>query len=182
MNDLRGVLELVEAALALPEEEQESFIRNEASEDTELAREAQAIVRLQAELGDDTFLKSPLAQDEATPSIDIDEALAPELGNYRILKPIGRGGMAIVYLAEQREPVFRRVAIKILRTGIDNPDALARFQLEQQALASMDHPNVAKVFDSGTTSKVSPTSSWSTCPAFRSPRSAGVGNSRRTNA
>ena len=73
------------------------------------------------------------------------------LGPYRLLEVLGEGGFGSVYLAEQREPVQRRVALKILKPGMDSRQVLARFEQERQALALMDHPGIAKVFDAGTT-------------------------------
>lgn len=71
------------------------------------------------------------------------------IGPYRILQILGEGGFGLVYLAEQREPVIRRVALKIIKPGMDSREVLARFEAERQALALMDHPNVAVFFDSG---------------------------------
>jgi serine/threonine protein kinase/tetratricopeptide (TPR) repeat protein len=73
------------------------------------------------------------------------------VGPYRILARIGQGGMGVVYQAEQREPVRRTVALKLIRLGMDSEQVLARFESERQALALMDHPHVAKVLDAGTT-------------------------------
>jgi serine/threonine protein kinase/tetratricopeptide (TPR) repeat protein len=74
-----------------------------------------------------------------------------EVGPYRLLKPIGEGGMGVVYLAEQMEPVNRRVALKVIRPGMDSRAVVARFEAERQALAVMDHPNIARVLDAATT-------------------------------
>lgn len=74
-----------------------------------------------------------------------------QIGPYRILEQLGEGGMGAVFLAEQREPVVRRVALKIIKAGMDTGQVIARFEAERQALAMMDHPNIAKVFDAGTT-------------------------------
>ncbi|MBN1567720.1 MAG: protein kinase [Acidobacteria bacterium] len=80
------------------------------------------------------------------------EAKTPgAIGPYRILEILGEGGMGIVYLAEQVEPIRRRVAIKIIKPGMDSREVLARFDAERQALAVMNHPNVAKVYDAGVT-------------------------------
>ena len=73
------------------------------------------------------------------------------IGHYRLLQEIGEGGMGVVYMAEQKEPVKRRVALKIIKPGMDSRDVIARFEAERQALAMMDHPNIAKVLDCGTT-------------------------------
>ena len=73
------------------------------------------------------------------------------IGAYRILDVLGEGGMAVVYLAEQNEPVKRHVALKILKPGMDTKQIVARFESERQALAVLDHPNIAKIFDGGVT-------------------------------
>ena len=73
------------------------------------------------------------------------------IGLYRLLQPIGQGGMGEVWLAEQKEPIRRRVAIKLIKTGMDTREVVARFESERQALALMDHPAIAKVFDAGST-------------------------------
>ena len=78
------------------------------------------------------------------------------IGPYRLLERIGEGGFAVVYLAEQHEPVHRRVALKVIKPGMDSKAVIARFEAEKQALALMDHPNVAKVFDAGTTEQGRP--------------------------
>src|SRR5207245_1573490 len=75
----------------------------------------------------------------------------PIVGSYRVLKQIGEGGMGVVFMAEQLRPVQRRVALKIIKPGLDTKQVIARFEAERQALALMDHPNIAKVFDAGTT-------------------------------
>jgi serine/threonine protein kinase/tetratricopeptide (TPR) repeat protein len=74
-----------------------------------------------------------------------------EIGPYRILETLGEGGMGIVYLAEQTKPIHRRVALKIIKLGMDTRQVIARFETEREALALMNHPNVAKVFDAGAT-------------------------------
>jgi serine/threonine protein kinase len=71
------------------------------------------------------------------------------VGPYKLLPQIGEGGMGTVYMAEQTQPVQRRVALKIIKAGMDSRQIIARFEAERQALALMDHPNIAKVFDGG---------------------------------
>ena len=73
------------------------------------------------------------------------------IGPYHLLQPIGQGGMGEVWLAEQKQPVRRRVAIKLIKAGMDTREVVARFESERQALALMDHPTIAKVFDAGST-------------------------------
>src|ERR1039458_7939041 len=72
-------------------------------------------------------------------------------GPYRTLRLLGEGGMGTVYLAEQREPIHRQVALKIIKHGLDSKEVIARFESERQALAMMDHPNIARVLDAGAT-------------------------------
>ena len=73
------------------------------------------------------------------------------IGPYKLLQQIGEGGMGVVYMAEQTKPIERRVALKIIKPGMDTRQVIARFEAERQALAMMDHPNIAKVLDAGTT-------------------------------
>ena len=88
------------------------------------------------------------------PPLSISNPLEPPgtiIGRYTLLQKIGEGGMGVVYLAEQREPVVRKVALKIVKAGMDTHQVVARFEAERQALALMDHPNIATVFDGGST-------------------------------
>jgi len=73
------------------------------------------------------------------------------IGRYKLLEKIGEGGMAVVYMAEQQEPIRRKVALKIIKLGMDTRQVIARFEAERQALALMDHPSIAKVLDAGAT-------------------------------
>ena len=92
---------------------------------------------------------------EATIKLDLadapDEAVGQTLGRYKLLEKIGEGGCGVVYMAEQTEPVRRRVALKVIKLGMDTKQVVARFEAERQALAMMDHPNIAKVLDAGAT-------------------------------
>ena len=81
------------------------------------------------------------------------EYIGKKIGRYALLEKIGEGGWGVVYLAEQKEPVQRRVALKIIRLGMETKSVIARFEAERQALAMMDHPNIARVFDAGETER-----------------------------
>ena len=98
------------------------------------------------------------AGQSATQTIDTATAAAggEDFGRYRILRPLGEGGMGTVYLAEQREPIRRLVALKVVKLGMDTSQVLARFANERQALAIMDHANIARIFDAGATGQGRP--------------------------
>jgi eukaryotic-like serine/threonine-protein kinase len=96
------------------------------------------------ESGTESILAAPLA------------AADDDFGRYKILHGLGEGGMGTVYLAEQLEPIRRRVALKVVKLGMDTAQVLARFNNERQALAMMDHPNIARIFDAGATAKGRP--------------------------
>ncbi len=102
---------------------------------------------------------SSVGADESKPqTIDTETAAAgaDDFGRYQIVRPIGEGGMGTVYLAEQRDPIRRCVALKVIKLGMDTSQVLARFAKERQALAMMDHPNIARIFDAGATPKGRP--------------------------
>ena len=85
-----------------------------------------------------------------------DEAVGQMLGRYKLMERLGEGGCGVVYVAEQTQPVRRRVALKVIKLGMDTKQVVARFEAERQALAMMDHPNIAKVLDAGTTEQGRP--------------------------
>ena len=94
------------------------------------------------------------------------------IGQYRLLQLIGEGGMGEVWLAEQVEPVRRRVAIKVIKAGMDTKQVVARFESSARPGTLMDHPAIAKVFDGEARQRAGRTSSWSTLRAFPSPSTA----------
>src|SRR6185503_1921850 len=114
----------------------------------------QRIERLLASHDDGGFMQRPV---DRTDSAELEAELArlkPEegedrIGNYKLLQKIGEGGFGTVWMAEQLEPVRRRVALKIIKLGMDTKEVIRRFEQERQALALMEHPNIAKVFDAG---------------------------------
>src|SRR6266496_1938943 len=103
------------------------------------------------------FLENPPAAAVAetlavtTGTIPLTEKPGDKIGRYKLLQQIGEGGCGVVYMAEQEEPVRRRVALKVIKLGMDTKQVIARFEAERQALALMDHPNIAKVLDAGAT-------------------------------
>ena len=88
---------------------------------------------------------------KVNPNDSPDESIGQTIGRYKILEKIGEGGCGVVYVAEQTEPVRRRVALKVIKLGMDTKQVVARFEAERQALAMMDHPNIARVLDAGST-------------------------------
>ncbi|MBV8728240.1 MAG: serine/threonine protein kinase, partial [Acidobacteriia bacterium] len=103
------------------------------------------------------FDGSTAGKQAGTQTIDTAESIGnDDFGRYQIIRPIGEGGMGTVYLAEQREPIRRRVALKVVKLGMDTSQVLARFGNERQALAMMEHPNIARIFDAGATAKGRP--------------------------
>jgi hypothetical protein len=105
----------------------------------------------------------------------LDQAASPSIssfGRYRLIQRLGSGGMGEVWLAEQTEPVRREVALKVIKAGMDSAQVVARFEAERQALALMDHPAIARVFDGGTTPEGRPYFAMELCGGNRSRRAA----------
>ena len=116
----------------------------------ELRQRVEALLKAHHDAG--SFLEEHPAPGSTPPSIlPIAERPGQTIGRYKLLEEIAEGGMGVVYMAEQREPVRRKVALKIIKPGMDTREVIARFEAERQALAMMDHPNIAKVFDAGET-------------------------------
>ncbi len=106
---------------------------------------------LAAKVHVESFLELPAQITNATGVAKVKETVEMQIGPYKLLEPIGEGGMGTVYMAEQTDPVHRRVALKLIKTGMDTKHVIARFEAERQALALMDHPNISKVYDAGST-------------------------------
>jgi non-specific serine/threonine protein kinase/serine/threonine-protein kinase len=125
------------------------YVVEACGDDAALRGEVESL--LQAFVRSGNFLENPMFS-----TVTLDETPSPEdlgeaIGPYKLLEKIGEGGMGVVYMAEQMHPVHRKVALKIIKPGMDSRQVIARFEAERQALALMDHPNIAKVLDAGTT-------------------------------
>src|SRR4051812_19167843 len=138
-------------ALELPDSgERQRYLDGECAGDVGLRAEVNALLEAGARAG--SFLEAPahgLAPPADLPSAR--EGPGTVIGPYKLLEQIGEGGFGVVFLAEQSQPVRRRVALKVLKPGMDTRQVVARFEAERQALALMDHPHIAKVFDGGVT-------------------------------
>jgi serine/threonine protein kinase/tetratricopeptide (TPR) repeat protein len=121
----------------------------------ELECRVRALLRAHAEPG--SFLEQPAVATDNDSSCDSSMIERPGavIGPYKLLEQIGEGGFGVVFLAEQTQPVKRKVALKVIKPGMDTSQVVARFEAERQALAMMDHPNIAKVFDAGATQQSS---------------------------
>jgi serine/threonine protein kinase len=139
-------------ALAVPAPKREAFLREACLGKTRLIEEVRSLLAAHG-AADPEFLGTcaPALIDtgfvEPVPS----EGPGTDVGRYRLLEKIGEGGFGAVYMAEQRRPVRRKVALKIIKLGMDTRQVVARFEAERQALALMDHPNIARVLDAGAT-------------------------------
>jgi len=130
--------------------EQSEYLEQVCAGDEKLRAEVEALLKWDREAG--SFLDVPDDDSNATLETSaLPECSGTVIGRYKLLEKIGEGGMATVYMAEQKQPIRRRVALKIIKLGMDTKQVIARFEAERQALAMMDHPNIAKVFDAGTT-------------------------------
>jgi serine/threonine protein kinase len=138
--------EIFNAALHKPAAERAAFLDRACQGDTLLRAAVEALVA--AHDVPDSFLEAPLG--DATIEQPT-ERLGTQIGPYKLLQQIGEGGFGVVYMAEQLEPVRRKVALKVIKPGMDTRQVIARFEAERQALAVMDHPNIAHVLDAGTT-------------------------------
>jgi serine/threonine protein kinase/WD40 repeat protein len=136
--------------------EREKFLTEQCGSDAKLyERIANLLIAFDGSKG---FLDQP-TQAHAAPHLDATNRYQPGntiAGRYKLLEAIGEGGMGTVWVAEQSQPVRRKVALKLVKPGMDSKQVLARFDAERQALALMDHPNIAKVFDGGVTDQGRP--------------------------
>src|SRR5262245_61135637 len=128
--------------------ERDAFLDEACAGDQELRRRIVALLEEQAQLG--SFLEHG-----KPPAVTVDDAITERsgtvIGPYKLIEQIGEGGMGTVWMAQQTEPVKRLVAVKLIKAGMDSKQVIARFEAERQALALMDHPNIARFLDAGTT-------------------------------
>ncbi|MFT4637266.1 MAG: serine/threonine protein kinase/WD40 repeat protein [Verrucomicrobiales bacterium] len=151
-----NVSELFLQASALDSEDARARFLDEAcAGHPELRAEIESLLGEQNQLGD--FLESPAMDAESRSTTLVQPSGESEhIGVYKLLQEVGEGGCGVVYMAEQEKPVRRRVALKVIKLGMDTKSVIARFESERQALAMMDHPNIAKVLDAGTTDRGRP--------------------------
>jgi len=139
---------VLEGALDREEAERTAFLDAACEGDDELRREVESLLASEPELGD--FIETPVFR--IRPEEDVPLAAGERIGAYRVVRELGRGGMGSVYLAERADEEFeQRVALKLVRRGMDTDEIVRRFRSERQILAHLDHPNIAKLFDGGTT-------------------------------
>src|SRR5688572_11943539 len=132
-------------ALAHPPDERDLFLAQQCGSDAALLARIAGLIA--AHDGTSSLLEPAVGARSVTP----DEKSGDRIGRYKLLQKIGEGGCGVVWMAEQEEPVRRRVALKVIKLGMDTKAVIARFEAERQALAMMDHPNIAKVHDAAST-------------------------------
>ena len=132
-------------------EERESYLNEACLGDEGLRKEVDALVKA-ARAGEELFRGcEQSSRVSSIPAETLAEQPGTVTGRYKLLEKIGEGGMGVVYMAEQEQPVRRKVALKIIKLGMNTRQVVARFEAERQALAMMDHPHIARVLDGGTT-------------------------------
>jgi serine/threonine protein kinase/Flp pilus assembly protein TadD len=139
------------AVLAVPSGERANYLDQACGADVQLRQRVELLLRSHEEAG--KFLEPGQPVAERTVVLPAPDAEKPGdvIGHYKIREKLGEGGCGVVYVAEQMEPVRRRVALKVIKLGMDTRNVIARFEAERQALAMMDHPNIARVLDAGAT-------------------------------
>src|ERR1022692_4778404 len=146
--------EIFERASQLFGEQRAVYLKEVVQGDGQLRQRIEKLIQASEKAGD--FLDQPAAASAktfviTTNMISVTEKPGDKIGRYKLLEEIGEGGCGVVYVAEQEQPVRRRVALKVIKLGMDTKQVVARFEAERQALALMDHPNIAKVLDAGAT-------------------------------
>jgi serine/threonine protein kinase/Tol biopolymer transport system component len=141
--------EIFEQARNLDQAERHRFLIQVCRGDAQKRQRIEDLLTAYQKLG--SFLDMPAAGPETCDMPPVAEVPGCSVGPYKLLQRIGEGGFGVVYMAEQTEPVRRKVALKIIKPGMDTKEVIARFESERQALALMDHPNIARVLDAGAT-------------------------------
>jgi serine/threonine protein kinase len=131
-----------------------AFLDEACAGDQELRRRVEILLR--AHQVSNSLLDCPPPVLSATVDDPISERPGTMIGPYKLMEQIGKGGMGLVFVAEQQQPVRRKVALKVIKPGMDTRQVVARFEAERQALALMDHPNIARVHDGGETANGAP--------------------------
>src|SRR5215472_1913870 len=143
-------VEVFTEALRLPRAERAAYLDGACGNDAKLRRQVEALLEANASVG--AFLEDlPQVSAQSRTAVSAGEKPGDRIGHYKLLQQIGEGGCGVVFMAEQEEPVRRRVALKIIKPGMDSKSVVARFEAERQALALMEHPNIARVIDAGAT-------------------------------
>src|SRR5262249_19232003 len=144
--DFRRVKEIFLAAVETQDTaERDAYVREACGPDEDLRRQVDALLDKHARAG--SFLEPPARSPVVTTDEQpIREGPGTVIGPYKLLEQIGEGGFGVVFMAEQQQPVRRKVALKVLKPGMDTRQVVARFEAERQALALMDHPHIAHVF------------------------------------
>lgn len=154
--DRERIKTLLSEAARLGPEMRREYIVTAAADRADIAAEA---LDLLASLDQSAFMSAPTGAGFGTSRDLVDaplEAPGMRIGRYKLLQRVGEGGFGVVFMAEQLEPVSRRVALKVIKAGMDTRQVIARFEAERQALAMMDHPNIARVLDGGATEQGRP--------------------------
>jgi eukaryotic-like serine/threonine-protein kinase len=138
-------------ALQLPASERAAYLERACGGEGELRRRVEALLEGHDQVGEFLEQSPRKTKMRAGPGTSAGEKPGDRVGRYKLLQQIGEGGCGVVFMAEQEEPLRRRVALKIIKPGMDTKSVIARFEAERQALALMDHPNIAKIFDAGAT-------------------------------
>src|SRR5262245_41526439 len=134
---------IFKAAVKLAPERRGAYLDSACGANQGLRREVESLLRAHDASG--SFLREPATLPPAFEPVS--EGPGTRVGPYKLLQQIGEGGMGVVYMAEQEQPIRRKVAVKIIKPGMDSKQVIARFEAERQALAMMDHQNIAKVLD-----------------------------------
>jgi eukaryotic-like serine/threonine-protein kinase len=147
---------IARGALQLPPEQRDNYIKAACGGDVTLEERVRALSIARAQAAAPPAAASPSTRGTIMVSVAPSEQPGDRIGPYKILQLIGEGGCGMVYMAEQEQPVRRRVALKVIKLGMDTREVIGRFEAERQALALMDHTNIARVLDAGATDKGRP--------------------------